>query len=320
MKKLWLTTLVVLCAMQAVARADDYPSKPITMVNPGPPGGAIDSVARIIAEAMTNDLKQKVVMLNMDGAGGTIATARVAHAAPDGYTVLFHHIGIATAPALYKHLQYDTLKDLTPVGLTTEVPMVLLARKGFPPNTVAELVSYLKEQGKGILMATAGPGNVSELCASVLQRQLETNFTSVPYRGSPPALLDIEGDRVDFMCDQTSTAGPQITAKAVRAYGVAAKSRLPILSDVPTLTEQGLPFVFSIWQGVYVPAGTPEPIVKRLSESLQRALASETVKTKLAPLGVTTLDPSRATPAAHAAFLQEELKHWADIYKDTPKQ
>lgn len=320
MRKLWLTTLVALCALQGTTQAEDYPSKPVTMVNPGPPGGAIDSVARIIAAAMTEDLKQNIVMLNLDGAGGTIATARVAHARPDGYTVLFHHIGIATAPSLYKQLSYDTLKDLTPVGLTTEVPMVLLARKSFPPNTVEELVPYLKQQGKQILMATAGSGNVSELCASVFQRQLGTDFTYVPYRGSPPALLDIEGDRVDFMCDQTSTAASQINAKLLRTYGVAATSRLPILSDVPTLTEQGLPFVFSIWQGLYVPAGTPEPIIKRLSESLQRALGSEALKTKLAPLGVTTLDPSRATPAAHAAFLREELQHWADVYKDTPKQ
>jgi tripartite-type tricarboxylate transporter receptor subunit TctC len=320
MKKLWLTTLVALCVFQGSAQADDYPSKPITMANPGPAGGAIDSVARVIAEAMTEDLKQNIVMLNLDGAGGTIATARVAHAAPDGYTVLFHHIGIATAPALYKHLQYDTLKDLTPVGLTSEVPMVLLARKNFPPKTVAELIPYLKQQGKQILMATAGPGNVSELCASVFERQLGTNFTFVPYRGSPPALIDIEGDRVDFMCDQTSTAASQIKAKAVRTYGVAANSRLPILPDVPTLTEQGLPFAFSIWQGVYVPSGTPDAIIKRLSEALQHALASEAVKAKLAPLGVTLLDPSQATPAAHAAFLQGELKHWAEIYKDTPKQ
>lgn len=320
MRRSWLTTLVALLVMQTAALADDYPSKPITMINPGPPGGAIDSVARVIAEAITADLKQNIVMLNLDGAGGVIATARAAHAAPDGYTILFHHIGIATAPALYKQLAYDTLKDLVPIGLTSEVPMVLLSRLDFPPKTVAELVPYLKQQGKHILMATAGLGNVSELCASVFARQIGADFTFVPYRGSPPALMDIAGGRVDFMCDQTSTAGAQIIAKSVRAYGVAANNRLPSLPDVPTLPEQGLPFTFSIWQGVYVPTGTPQPIIDRLTVALQHALASDTVKAKLQPLGVTTVDPSRATPAAHAAFLREELKHWAEIYKDTPKQ
>lgn len=320
MKTMLLAMLAVFSAMLAPARADDYPSKPITMVNPGPAGGAIDNVARVIAEAMSVDLKQSVIMLNLDGGGGTIATARVAHAAPDGYTVLFHHIGIATAPALYKHLPFDTAKDLTPVGLTTEVPMVLAARKDFPPKTVQELVPYLKQQGQQILMATSGPGNVSELCASVLMRQLGDNFTTIPYRGSPPALIDIIGGRVDMICDQTSTAAAQITGKALKAYGVAANARLSILPDVPTLTQEGLPFVFSVWQGLYVPAGTPAPIVARLSLSLQRAVQSDSVKAKLAPLGVTVVDASRATPEAHRAFLEQELKHWAEVYQDSPKQ
>ncbi len=320
MKTMLRAALALLCAAAVSAQAAEYPSKPITMVNPGPAGGAIDNVARVIAEAMSTDLKQNVVMLNLDGAGGTIATARVAHAAPDGYTLLFHHVGVATAPALYKHLPYDALKDLVPIGLTSEVPMVLVARKDFPPQTVQALIPYLKQQGKQILMATAGPGSASALCDSVFERQLGDSFTFIAYRGSPPALIDIVGGRLDMICDQTTTAATQITSKALRAYGVAAKSRLPILPDVPTLTEEGLPFVFSIWQGLYVPAGTPQPIIARLSLALQHAVTSDSVKAKLAPLGVTVVDPGRATPEAHRAFLEQELKHWAEVYKDTPKQ
>lgn len=310
---------MIMCTVVA-ARAETYPSKPITLVNPGPAGGAIDNVARVIAQAMSVDLKQNVVMLNLDGAGGTIATARVAHAAPDGYTLLFHHIGIATAPALYKHLPYDTLKDLTPVALTSEVPMVLVARNDFPPKTVPDLIKYLKEQQKKIMLATSGPGNVSELCGSLLMRQLGDTFTTIPYRGSPPALIDIIGGRVDMICDQTSTSAAQIKAGAVKAYGVAATQRLAILPDVPTLTESGLPFVFSIWQGIYAPAGTPPEIIATLSATLQKVVQSEDVKAKLALIGVTMVDPSRATPEAHRAYLQEELKRWADVYRDTPKQ
>ncbi|OWT56229.1 tripartite tricarboxylate transporter substrate-binding protein [Candidimonas nitroreducens] len=299
--------------------ADIYPSRPITLVVPGPAGGAIDNPARILAEAMAEKLHGSMVVLNASGAGGTLATGRVAHSSPDGYTLLFHHIGVATAPALYKKLPYDTLKDLAPIGLSTEVPLIVIARKNLPPHNVKELMPYLKKLGPKILLATAGPGNVSDLCGTLLMWKLGDKFTTVPYRGSPPALLDMMSGRVDLMCDQTSTAASQVKAGAVKAYGVASKSRLPLLPKVPTLAEQGLDFQFSIWQGFYAPEGTPSAIISKLSKALQAVIQEDSVKKRLEAYGITTVDPSRATPQAHTAFLKEELKKWADLYKNSPK-
>lgn len=307
------------CLPAAGQGASDFPSKPLSLVLPGPAGGAIDNVARVIAEAMAVNLGQSVLLINNDGAGGTLATNRVAHAKPDGYTILFHHIGVATAPAIYANLPYDTNRDLIPIGLTTEVPMVLIARKDYPPATVKELLPYLKQQGDKVMLATAGPGNVSDLCGTVLMWKLGDTFTRVAYRGSPPALLDMVGGRVDIMCDQTSTAAAQIKAGAVKAYGVAAPARLPVLSDVPTLAEGGLPFEFSIWQGLYVPTGTPPEVVARLSAALKFAVAQESVRKRLEPYGATVVAAERTTPQSHRAFLVAELRKWSEIFKSSPK-
>ena len=314
-----LAMTVLACQPAAVRAATDFPTKPISLVVPGPAGGAIDNVARVIAEAMAVNLGQSLLMVNADGAGGTLATSRVAHAKPDGYTVLFHHIGVATAPAIYANLPYDTRRDLIPIGLTTEVPMVLIARKDLPAGSLKELLPYLKQQGDKIMLATAGPGNVSDLCGTVLMWKLGDTFTRVAYRGSPPALLDMIGGRVDIMCDQTSTAAAQIKAGAVKAYGVAAPARLPVLADVPTLTEGGLPFEFSIWQGLYVPTGTPPEVITRLSAAVQYAVAQDSVKKRLEPYGATVVAPERALPQAHRAFLDGELKKWDEIFKSSPK-
>jgi tripartite-type tricarboxylate transporter receptor subunit TctC len=319
MKKILAVLLTALCVSPGAHAQGAYPSKPITVVVPGPAGGAIDNVARVIAEGLSEKLNQNVLVLNADGAGGTLATNRVAHAAPDGYTLLFHHIGVATAPALYAKLPYDTLKDLAPIGLSTEVPMMVVARNDLPPKSVHDLLPYLKAQGSKITLATAGPGNVSDLCGTVLMWKLGDAFTRVPYRGSPPALMDIIGGRVDIMCDQTSTAASQVKAKSIKSYGVASNTRLPLLPDVPTLTEQGLPFEFSIWQGLYAPGGTPPAIVDKLSAALQAVIQMDSIKQRLDAYGVATVAPARATPAAHAAFLKTELAKWADLYKAAPK-
>jgi tripartite-type tricarboxylate transporter receptor subunit TctC len=319
LKNIIAALLLATLAHIAVA-ADDFPNRSIFMINPGPAGGAIDNVARVIAEAMATKLKTNIVTLNVDGAGGILATSKAAHATPDGYTLLFHHIGVATAPALYEKLPYDTLKDLVPIGLVSEVPMVLVARNDLPPKSVPELVTYMKAQGSRLSFGTTGPGNVADLCASVLLSQLGVDATRIPYRGAPPALLDMASGRIDLMCDQTSTSAAQIRAKTVKAYGVATKERLAILPDVPTLIEAGLNFEFSIWQGIYAPAGTPQIAIDKLSSALLAAVQSESVKQKLALLGVTTVAAIRATPAAHRLWLDQELKHWADVYKSTPKQ
>ncbi|WP_454691650.1 Bug family tripartite tricarboxylate transporter substrate binding protein [Achromobacter aloeverae] len=320
MKRILIAALVAFGLASGAQAGDKYPSHPITMVVPGPAGGAIDNVARIIAEGMAEKLGGNVLVLNADGAGGTLATNRVAHAAPDGYTLLFHHIGVATAPALYAKLPYDTLKDLAPIGLSTEVPMIVVGRKDLPPRNVKELIPYLKKQGSHIMLATAGPGNVSDLCGTLLMWKLGDTFTTIPYRGSPPALIDMMSGRVDLMCDQTSTAASQVKAGGVKPYGVASAARLPLLPDVPTLAEQGFDFQFSIWQGLYAPAKTPPDIIARLSAALRDVIQMDSIRKRLEVYGVTTVDPARATPQAHAAFLKQQLKKWADLYKETPKQ
>jgi len=319
MKRAFAALLLALCAAPAARAADDYPSRPVTVVVPGPAGGAIDNVARVIVEAMAARLGQSVLVFNASGAGGTLATSRVAHEKPDGYTLLFHHIGVATAPALYAKLPYDTLEDLAPIGLSTEVPMVLVARKDLPPRDVKELLPYLKEQGRKITLATAGPGNVSDLCGTLLMWQLGEQLTTIPYRGSPPALVDMMGGRVDLMCDQTTTAASHVQGKAIKAYGVASKAPLPLLPDVPTLAGQGLPFEFSIWQGLYAPGGTPQAIVDKLSGVLQDVVRDEGVRKRLDAYGVSTVDPARATPAEHDRFLRAELEKWRELYKSAPK-
>ena len=319
MKKILASALLAV-ATGGAALAQSYPAKSISMVNPGPPGGAIDNVARVIAAEMSLQLKSPIVMLNVDGAGGTLATARVAQAAPDGYTILFHHMGVATAPSLYRKLPFNALKDLVPLGLTTEVPTVIIARKDLPAATVPELVKFLKAQGDKISMGTTGPGNVADLCASVFMARLGDSYTRIQYRGSPPALLDMGAGRIDLMCDQTSTAAAQIKAGTVKAYGVATRERLSILPETPTLTEQGLPFEFSVWQGVYAPAGTPQEAVSKLSAALQAAVRSDAVRQKLAQMAVTVVSPDRATPGAHREFLEQETRRWAEVLKNAEKQ
>lgn len=320
MRKLLAVLCLTILGSSISYAGDAYPSKPITMVLPGPAGGAIDNVARVIAQEMSTKLHEKIVILNLGGAGGTLATARVAHAPADGYTILFHHMGLAIAPAIYATLPFDTAKDLAPIGLATEVPMVVVTRNDFPPKNVKELLAYLKAQDGKITLATSGPASPSDLCGTLLARQLGNKFTLIAYRGSPPALIDMAGSRIDMICDQTSTSAGQITAKTVKAYGVASKDRLPILASVPTLTESGFPFEFSIWQGLYAPAGTPSEDVKKLSSALQSVVQMDSVKHRLAAYGVSTVAPDRATPESHSAFLQQEMKRWAEIYSDTPKK
>ena len=312
---------LLLLAGQVLAQAQErYPSKSITIVNPGPAGGAIDNPARAIAKGMAELLKEQVITLNLPGAGGTIATARVANAAPDGYTVLFHHIGVATAPAQYAQLPFDTLKDLIPLGLSTEVPMMVVARNDFPPKTVKDFIAEVNANHQKITIATAGSGSASELCAALLMKQLGKRFTLVPYKGSPPALLDIAAGRVDLICDQTSTSVSQVKSGNVKTYGVATKERLSLLPETPTLAEQGMPFDFSIWQGFYVPKSTPTAIVQKLSHAIEQAIQNETVQRQLAGYGVMPIAARYRSPEAHKQRLEQEIVIWKELYRDSPKQ
>lgn len=315
-----LMLLVLLAGPVSVQAQERYPSKSITIVNPGPAGGAIDNPARAIAKGIAEILKEQVITLNLPGAGGTIATARVANAAPDGYTVLFHHIGVATAPAQYAQLPFDTLKDLIPLGLSTDVQMMVVTRNDFPPKTVKELIAYLNANHEKVTVATAGSGSASELCAALLMKQVGKRFTLVPYKGSPPALLDIAAGRVDLICDQTSTSAAQVKAGNVKTYGVASKERLSLLPETPTLTEQGMPFIFSVWQGFYVPTGTPAAIVQTLSRAIEQAVQNESVQKQLAGYGVMPIAATYRSPEAHKQRLEQEIVIWTELYRNSPKQ
>ena len=317
MRKIFLAAaLAAVVATPALAQ-DAYPSKPITFVVPFSAGGPTDTVTRLIAEPMSEALGQQIVVQNVTGAGGTLAAGQVAAAPPDGYTVLMHHIGMSTAPSLYASLPYDPLEDFKTVGLVTEVPMTIVARKDFEPNTLQELVDHVKANQETVTYANAGIGAASQLCGLLFMQATDTKVTEVPYQGTGPALTDLVGGQVDFMCDQTTNTTGQIQGGEVKAYAVTAPERLESLPDVPTAAEGGLEdFEISIWHGLYVPAETPDEIVQKLTAALQTALQDPNVKERFAELGTTPVSQERATPEAHTEMLSSQIELWEPIIKE----
>jgi tripartite-type tricarboxylate transporter receptor subunit TctC len=312
MKRLFAMAAGMLLATAAAAQ--DYPTKSISIVVPFAAGGPTDTVARLVAEAMSKDLGQQVLVENVGGAGGTVGAARVAKAAPDGYTLLLHHIGMATSATLYRKLPYDTLNSFAYIGLVTEVPMTLVARKDLPPKTYPELVDYVKANKDKITYANAGIGAASHLCGMLFMSAISTAVTTVPYQGTGPAMTDLLGGQVDFMCDQTTNTTNQIKSGAIKAYVVTSPTRLAPLPDVPTAAEVGLKtFEFGIWHGLYAPKGTPAPVIDRLSKSLQVALKDKNVIDRFAALGTTPSTDAEATPAALKAKLESEIARWKPL-------
>jgi len=297
-------------------QAADYPTKTVSIVVPYSAGGPTDTVARLIAQAMTADLKQQVIVENVAGAGGTVGPARVARATPDGYTLLLHHIGQSTAPALYRKLPYNPMTDFEPIGLVTDVPMTIVARKDFPPKDLKELVAYVKANKDKVTYANAGLGAASHLCGTLFMSAIQTQLTTVPYKGTGPAMNDLLGGQVDFMCDQTTNTTSQIKGGKIKVYAVTTKNRVASLPDVPTTREAGLPnFEVGVWHGLYAPKGTPKPIVDRLSKSLQLALKDTLVKQRFAELGTEPEPENRATPEALRAQLKAETEKWGPVIK-----
>ena len=250
MKKLVTLAASLLLLGASPTGAQDYPTKVITMVVPFAAGGPTDTVARLIAVPMSNTLKQQVIVENVLGAGGTIAANRVAKAASDGYTILIHHIGMATAPALYRKLPFNPITDLEPIGLINEVPMTLVAKQDFPPKDLKELIAYVKANKDKVNYANAGIGAASHLCGMLFMSAIQTEVTTVPYNGTGPAMNDLLGGQVDFMCDQTTNTTSQIKAGKIKVYGATTKKRLPSLPNVPTMDEAGLKgFEVTVWHG-----------------------------------------------------------------------
>ncbi len=296
------------------ATAQDYPTGPITMVVPFAAGGPTDTVARIIGEQMSAALGQQIVVQNVAGAGGTLGATEVANAEPDGYTVLLHHIGMSTAPSLFAELPYDPVTSFAPVGLVTNVPMTIIARKDFEPTTLAELIDYTKANAETVLLANAGIGAASHLCGLLFMSALGVQLTEVPYQGTGPAMTDILGGNVDLMCDQTTNTTGQITGGEVKAYAVTTPERLAALPDLPTTIEGGLPDMqVGVWHGVYAPAGTPEDALAKLTAALQAALANPDVAARFAELGTAPVTAAEATPDAHAAYLTAQIALWKPI-------
>ena len=293
-----------------------FPTKPVTIIVPFAAGGPTDTVARVIAQAMTKPMGQTLLVENKPGAGGTIASEYVAKANPDGYTLLLHHIGMSTAPALYRSLRYNTTDGFEPVGLIADVPMTLVARPGFPAKDFKELLAYLKANKSKVTYANAGIGSASHLCGMLFMSAIETDLTTVPYKGTGPAMNDILGGQVDFMCDQTTNTTSQIKSGKIHAYGVTTKTRVPSLKDIPTLDEQGLKgFEVAVWHGMYAPKGTPKPAIDKLVSSLQEALRAPIVKTRFNDLGTDPIAQDKATPAALRAHLKAEIDKWTPLIR-----
>jgi len=310
---------ILLCFVIFVASpsyGQDYPHKVITVVVPYAAGGPTDTVARLIAQPMSKTLKQQVIVENVLGAGGTIAANRVAKAAPDGYTILLHHIGHSTAPALYRKLPYNAINDFEPIGLVNEVPMTLVAKKDFPAKDLKELIAYVKANKEKVNLANAGLGAASHLCGMLFMSEIQTELTTVPYNGTAPAMNDLLGGQVDIMCDQTTNTTSQIKAEKIKVYGVTTSKRVPSLPNVPTLDEAGLTgFEVSVWHGVYAPKSTQKPIIDKLTTALQDALKDGNVKQRFGELGAEPVALSRAAPEALRKQLKAEIDKWTPIIK-----
>lgn len=274
--------------LASTAMAQDYPTRQITMIVPFSAGGPTDTVARLVAESMSRDLGQQVIIENVGGAGGTLGAGRVATADADGYTLLLHHIGMATSATLYRKLAYDTLGDFDYVGLVTEVPMTIVSRKDMEAADLKGLVSYVKEHADEVTLANAGIGAASHLCGMMFMSAIDTPLVTVPYKGTGPAMTDLLGGQVDLMCDQTTNTTQQIKGGTIKAYAVTSPERLAIFPDLPTASEAGLEdFTVGIWHGIYSPKGTPAEVNERLSASLQKALVDPNVIARFGELGTT---------------------------------
>ena len=307
---------VLALATAAGAFAQDYQNKQVVVVVPFAAGGPTDTLARNLAVSLTNSLKQQVIIDNTAGAGGTIAYNKVAKAKPDGYTILIAHIGMSTAPALYRNLSVNPLTDYEYIGQVADVPMTVLGKKALPPNNFKELLPYLKANRDKLTYANAGLGAASHLCGLLFMSRIETDLTTVPYKGTAPAMTDLIGGQVDLMCDQTTNTTQQIKSGTVKIYGVTSPQRVPSLKDVPTLAEQGLKgFNVVVWHGLYAPKGTPKPVIDKLIAALQAAVRDPTFKARLEDLGAEPVPVAKANPEALRTHLQAEINKWGPIIK-----
>jgi len=307
---------IVISAIAVSAAAQQYPTKNITMLVPYAAGGPTDTVARVLAQSMAKPLGHTVIVENKPSAGGILAPEQVKNSRPDGYTILIHHIGMATTPALYRNLRFNPLTDFDYIGLINDVPMTIIAKPNFPAKDFKEFLAYIKANKDKVSYANAGIGAASHLCGMLFMSAIQTDFLTVPYKGTGPAMNDLLGGQVDFMCDQTTNTTSQIKSGKVKVYGVTSKKRVPSLDDIPTLDEQGLKgFEVGIWHALYGPKAMPKPALDKLVASLQESLKDDTVKKRFADLCAETMPVSRATPAALQSHLKAEMDKWGPLIK-----
>ena len=300
----------------ASAFAQDYPTRPIVMLVPFAAGGPTDTVARALAQGMGKALKQTLVVENAVGAGGIIAPAKLKAAAPDGYTIMLAHIGMSTAPALYRQLSFKPLEDFELIGQVVDVPMTLIGKKDLPPNDLRELLAYIKANKDKISFANAGVGSASHLCGLLFMSQIQTELTTIPYKGTAPAINDLLGGQVDILCDQTTNTTQYIKAGRVKAYGTTSSARLDSLRELPTLSEAGVPgFEVVVWHGVYAPKGTPKPVVDKLIAALQSAIQDPAFVQRMSDLGSQVVPLTKATPAGLRDRLKTEIDKWTPIIR-----
>jgi tripartite-type tricarboxylate transporter receptor subunit TctC len=296
-----------------------YPEKPVTIVVPFAAGGPTDKVARDLAEVLRKGLNnQTVIIENVGGAGGTLGADKVAKAAPDGYTLLLHHIGMATSPALYRNMRYKTLEDFEYLGMVNEVPMTLIGRPNLPANNFAELKTWINANKGKINLANAGLGAASHLCGLLFQQSMGVDMTTVPYKGTAPAMTDILGGQVDIMCDQTTNTSGQIEAGKVKAFAVTTLKPLttPALAKLPTLDSQGLKgFNVTIWHAMYAPKGTPKAVLDTVNNALKQALKDPDFIKREEALGAVVVTDNRVNPAEHKKFVEAEMAKWGPAIK-----
>ncbi|MFL5051066.1 MAG: tripartite tricarboxylate transporter substrate-binding protein [Xanthobacteraceae bacterium] len=296
------------------AAAQEFPSRPVTLMMPYAAGGPGDTITRIIGQGMSKVLGSQFMVENTAGAGGTVGTAKIAAAPPDGHSLLVMHFGHAANTALYRNLRYDAVRDFEPIGLIAESPMALVAKKNFPADNLRDFIAYVKANNTQVTHGHAGIGSASHLCGLLFFNAIGTTVTSIPYKGTGPALNDLIGGQFDFMCDQTLNVLQPVNAGLIKAFATTTKARLAVAPDLPTAAEAGLPGVeITVWFGMYAPKATPQPVIEKLSAGLREALKEPEVKNRLAMAGAETVAAERATPAALRAHLKSEIDKWVPI-------
>jgi tripartite-type tricarboxylate transporter receptor subunit TctC len=311
-----ITLGAVSAAIPGAGSAQNYPNRPITLICPFPPGGATDAISRIMQDSLTQSLGQQIVIENIGGAGGMIAAARAARAAPDGYTIMIHQVALAAGMTMYKNLSFDAEKDFVTIGLINTSASTWSGRPDLPPNNIAELVPWMKAGEQNVKVAHAGVGSFGHLAGVLVAQEIGAKVTQVPYRGAGPALNDLLAGVADLGSISAVQAGPLIKAGKLKAYAIIGRSRFAGLPDLPTMGEVGYKKLdLDFWHMLLAPAGTPRPIIDRLNAALRVSLADARVQKIFADGGMDLFPPGQETPEAAAVLLRNEVKLWGDVIR-----